>query len=123
VKTLLLGVLPFLLAACEPAVKPIAKALTCGCPRVVVEGVLENRGPGYFNNPKFVLKDASGEVEVKPWLPLEVAPYHPDVYEEMQKRGDKWPPETMAEWLNAPIRLYGRIDGSTLFVEHAEKVR
>lgn len=100
--------------ACKPSdvpkVEPISKALVCGCPKVAVEGVLENRSDNYFANSVFVLKDASGEVEVKAWLPLEVAPYHPDVYEEMQKRGERWPPETMANYLGVKVRLIGRID-------------
>ncbi len=114
-----------ILSSCqpEPKAEPIAKALTCGCPRVVVEGVIENRSANYFDNPKFVLKDASGEVEVRPWLPLEVAPYHPDVVEEIQKRGDKWPPEVMSAYLGVPVKIYGRIEGNVLGVEYAEKIK
>lgn len=114
-----------LFSSCQPGpkVEPIAKALTCGCPRVSVEGVLENRSSSYFANPKFVLKDASGEVEVQPWLPLEVAPYHPDVMEEMQKRGDRWPPETMAAYLGVPIRIWGRVENNVLKVDHAERLK
>ena len=117
-------------SGCEPAptVQPIAKALVCGCPHVTVEGVLDNRSDNYFSNPKFMVKDASGEVEVRAWLPLEVAPYHPDVVEEIQRRGGKWPPETMAAYLGGTVRMTGHMEDRKdappiLVVEQAEKVK
>ena len=115
-------------ASCErgPNLEPISKALTCACPRVAVEGVMQNRSENYFGNPRFVLKDESAEVDVQSWLPMEIAPYHPDAAEEIQRRGEKWPPETMANYLNVPLRIIGRIEtrsvgGPILVVEHAER--
>lgn len=110
---------------CDPSrnPEPIAKALTCNCPRVHVAGVMENRSPNYFDNSKFVLKDATGEIVVQPWLALEVAPPHPDALEEMQRRGDRWPPETMAAYLGVPLRLWGRIENKILIVDHAERAQ
>lgn len=112
----------------EPRVEPIAKALTCGCPKVVVEGVIENRSANYFSNARFFLKDASGEVEILSWLPLEVAPYHPAAVEEIRRRGGAWPPETMASYLNVPVRIQGRMEErdsghgeKVLVVEYAER--
>ena len=115
-----------LMPGCRPAdvkIEPIAKALTCNCATVVVAGVLQNRSANYFSTSKFVLKDASGEIEVRPWLPLEVAPYHPDAAEELQRRGEKWPPETMASYLDVPVILWGRIEEKVLVVEHAEHAK
>ena len=112
----------------SPKVDTIAKALVCGCPHVTVEGELRNRSENYFSNAKFVLKDESGEVQVKAWLPLEVAPYHPDVVEDIQRRGGRWPPETMASYLGGTVRLTGHMEDRKdappiLVVEQAEKLK
>ena len=83
---------------------------------------MENRGVS-FGSSDFVLKDSTGEIKVRPWLPLEVAPYHPDAVEEMQRRGDRWPPETMSAYLGAPVRIWGRIESGVLIVDHAERIK
>lgn len=115
-----------ILTGCQPPavlnVKTIASALTCGCPVVTVAGIIENRSDNYFNNPRFYLKDATAEVAVRPWLPLEVAPYHPAVLEKMKKEG-KRPSETMAAYLGVPVRIDGRLEGNVLVVEHAERIK
>ncbi len=118
------------LCGCKSTIKiePIARALTCHCPAIAVEGIVENRSGNYFSNPQFFLKDASGEVAVRPWLALEVAPYHPDAVDEIRRQGGTWPPETMASYMGVPVRIYGRIEGGglgggtpILIVDHAER--
>lgn len=102
------------LLACTPTrdITPVAR-LNESAGAVVVSATLENRGPSYFNNARFVLTDASGEVDVASWAPLEVAP----PLNEKQKM-----PLTMAAYIGKRLLLRGRMLDGKFMVDQVIEV-